>query len=296
MSGASILRRSGAAPVLLFLLACGYLAVYVPTFWNLFHGIWRTDAQSHGPIVLVVCAWLFWHKGREALRDPTVTLMPGSRWSLAVLATGSALYIVGRSQGLYILEVGSLVPISAALILLIFGKQVLARLWFVFFFMLFLVPLPGSIVDAVTQPLKLAVSVAAEHVLYAAGYPISRSGVVLVVGPYQLLVADACAGLNSLFTLEALGLLYLNVVRHSSAVRNIALALLIVPISFSANVVRVLILSLVTFHFGDAAGQGFLHEFSGMVLFLTALALIVFVDGALRTGMRIRSGAAGAGE
>ena len=94
---------------------------------------------------------------------------------------------------------------------------------------------------------------------------------MLQIGQYQLLVADACAGLQTLLTLEALGLFYLNVVRHTSAVRNVALALLIVPISFSANVIRVIALTLVTYYFGDAAGQGFLHGFAGMVLFLTAL-------------------------
>ena len=91
---------------------------------------------------------------------------------------------------------------------------------------------------------------------------------------------------STLFTLEAMGLLYLNVVRHSSALRNILLAILIVPISFAANVTRVVVLSLITYHFGDAAGQGFLHGFAGMVLFLTALLLIIATDSLLRLGGR----------
>ena len=94
-------------------------------------------------------------------------------------------------------------------------------------------------------------------------------------GQYKLLVADACAGLHTLFTLEALGLLYLNIVRHDSLFRNVTLAILIVPISFTANVFRVIVLTLITYHFGDEAGQGFLHGFAGMVLFLSALLLIM---------------------
>jgi exosortase/archaeosortase family protein len=105
--------------------------------------------------------------------------------------------------------------------------------------------------------------------------------VILTVGPYQLLVADACAGLNSLFTLEALGLLYLNLMNYTSALRNLMLAVLIVPISFAANVTRVVILVLVTYHFGDEAGQGFVHGFAGMVLFMVALVLILFTDSLL---------------
>ena len=108
-----------------------------------------------------------------------------------------------------------------------------------------------------------------------------RSGVILTVGPYQLLVADACAGLNSLFTLEALGMLYLNLMNYTSALRTVMLAILIVPISFASNVVRVIILVLVTYHFGDEAGQGFVHGFAGMVLFMVALVLILFTDSVL---------------
>ncbi|MET5012202.1 archaeosortase/exosortase family protein, partial [Burkholderia pseudomallei] len=88
------------------------------------------------------------------------------------------------------------------------------------------------------------------------------SGVMLVIGPYQLLVADACSGLNSLFTLEALGLLYMKVMRYQSKARNVLLAVMIVPISFVSNVARVLVLVLITYHLGDEAGQGFAHGFA----------------------------------
>ncbi|MDD2943577.1 MAG: archaeosortase/exosortase family protein, partial [bacterium] len=111
-----------------------------------------------------------------------------------------------------------------------------------------------------------------------------RSGVILQIGQYKLLVADACAGLQTLFTLEALGLLYLNIVRHDSLFRNVALAILIIPISFTANVIRVMVLTLITYHFGDEAGQGFLHGFAGMVLFITALLIIMGVDSLLQLG------------
>jgi exosortase/archaeosortase family protein len=114
--------------------------------------------------------------------------------------------------------------------------------------------------------------------------------VVLTVGPYQLLVADACAGLNSMFTLEALGLLYMNLMNYQSVKRNVFLAIAIVPISFLANIVRVMILVLVTYHFGDEAGQGFVHGFAGMVLFLVALTLILLLDGAITLFLRWRSG------
>jgi len=119
--------------------------------------------------------------------------------------------------------------------------------------------------------------------LHGAGYPVARSGVMLFIGPYELQVADACAGLRSLFTLEALGLLYINLVEYQSAVRNAGLALLAVPISLVSNVARVILLCLITYYWGDQAGQGFLHEFAGIALFLCATVLLICTDASLRS-------------
>ena len=84
-----------------------------------------------------------------------------------------------------------------------------------------------------------------------------------------------------MFTLEALGLLYMNIVGHTNRVRNVLLAILIVPMSFTANIIRVMVLVLVTYHFGDAAGQGVVHGAAGMVLFVVALLLMLLIDSAL---------------
>lgn len=261
-------------------LAMGLLALYVPTFWDLANTLWSSSDQGQGPVVLALSLWLIWRQWPE-LNDPdSAAPQPLAGWVLILLA-GLA-YVLGRSQDVWLLEVGSLIVMLAGCVLLVRGPRQLHSIWFALFFMLFMIPLPGAVVDALTQPMKMAVSYVGEHTLYALGYPISRTGVILQIGPYQLMVADACAGLHTLFTLEAIGLLYLNVVRHSSALRNVGLAILIVPISFAANVVRVMVLSLITYHFGDAAGQGFLHGFAGMVLFITALLLIIAADGFFR--------------
>jgi exosortase B len=205
-----------------------------------------------------------------------------STWGWPVVGAGLVLYALGRSQDILWFEVGSVVWLLAGLLLVLRGGAALRVQWFPLFFMLFMVPLPAAVVDTVTMPMKMAVSYAAEHVLFWAGYPVGRSGIILQMGQYKLLVADACAGLHTLLTLEALGLLYLNLVRHDSVLRNVGLALLIVPISFTANVIRVMSLSLITYYFGDAAGQGFLHGFAGLVLFLSALGLIIAADSLLQ--------------
>ena len=268
----------------LIALAIGLALLYVPTVIDFIHGPWRGDRNSHGPIVLALSAWYFYFQTRRLRgQGETFVVRPAPVAGWAVMLLGLAAYVLGRSQSIALLELGSLLPVLLGLALVLVGPAIARRYWFAFFLLLFAVPLPASIVDVITQPMKLAASWGAEHLMFALGYPVARAGVILQIGPYQLMVADACAGLNSLFTLEALGLLYMNVVRHESVFRNIALAILIVPISYCSTVIRILILALLTYHLGDDVGQGFMHEFSGMALFLTALMLIVVVYGLLRT-------------
>lgn len=266
----------------LAVLVAGGLAVCLPVLWDLYQVFWSRELNSHGPIVLAMTLYLFVVKTREALTDEHLTVEPSPRIGGVWFVLGGLLYLVGRTQAVLVVEMAALIPMTVGVFVALWGTALARRLWFAFFFLAFAIPLPGSIVDVLTQPLKIGVSVVAEHVLFALGYPIARAGVVLYVGPYQLLVADACAGLNSLFTLEALGLLYLNVVRHPSTLRNILLAILIVPVSFISNTLRVVVLALISFYLGDAAAQGFLHEFSGIVLFLSALFFIIGLDALAR--------------
>lgn len=265
----------GADPVALAALAVGFLALYLPSYLLLAERIWPTDEQGHGPIILAVSAFLLFSMRHELAALPA---RPRTAAGLAMLGAGVLLYALGRSQVVLLFEIASQSVVLAGLLLLFKGTAALRLAWFPLAFLLFMVPLPGSVVASVTGPLKSAVSAVASDLLHGLGYPIGRSGVVLHVGPYQLLVADACAGLNSMFTLEALGLLYMKLMGYTSALRNVVLAVLVIPIAFVANIVRVMILVLVTYHFGDEAGQGFVHDFAGMVLFLTGLGLMLVVD------------------
>jgi exosortase B len=273
-------------------IIAGLVVLYLPSLVDLMRGIWSTDQQAHGPIVLSIGCWLIYRKWPGMLdASKGQSVSPVTGWSILII--GLFLYIIGRSQDILLFEIGSVIWLLAALLLIMRGPKALKAMWFPLFFMLFMIPLPGVVVDAVTMPMKMAVSYVVENILFWAGYPIARTGVILQIGHYKLLVADACAGLHTLFTLEALGLLYLNIIRHDSLIRNIALAILIVPISFTANVIRVLVLTLITYHYGDEAGQGFLHGFSGMVLFLTALLLIIGVDSLFQLAVKLRRDSSG---
>jgi exosortase B len=274
----TLMRQKIVALIPWLIVLAGLCFMYIPTGISLSKKIWNSSAQAHGPIVFAISIWLLYRKWPDILAARTNQSVIG--WP--VLVIGILLYTIGHSQDVLLFEVGSFIWLLLSIGFILLGTRAVKAAWFPLFFMLFMLPLPGAVVETITMPMKIAVSFVAEQVLYMANYPIARTGVILQIGQYQLLVADACAGLHTLFTLESLGLLYLNLIRHESIIRNVVLAILIVPISFAANVIRVMVLTLITYYFGDEAGQGFLHGFAGMVLFLSALLLIIGVDALTR--------------
>lgn len=268
------LRSADRAPQWAWLaVGAGLALLYVPTYLDLARGLWSDDAYAHGPLILAVVAWLAW-KDRALLAASRPAPVAGA----LALGAGLLLYLLGRTQSLMLFEVASHLPVVAGLVLLAGGWTALRRLAFPVLFLFFVIPLPGFVLDQVTQPLKGIVSVAVEHLVRLLGYPVERSGVVLTVGNHEMLVADACSGLNSLVSLAALSLLYLRLTGPRKPARTALLLAAIVPIAIVANVLRVLGLVLVTVHFGSEAAQGVFHTVAGMLVFVVALGLLLALD------------------
>jgi exosortase B len=269
------------------IILAGFAAMYLPTYWWAANGIWQTDDHAHGAIILLVVIWLFW-QAREPILAVKPNPLPLFGWPCFVL--GLLVYILGRSQNISILEIGSQILVLGGSVLILQGLPGIRVAWFPLLYIVFMIPLPGILVDAVTGPLKNWISIIAEYVLYSVGYPIARNGVVLTIGQYQLLVADACSGLHSMFSLSALGLLFMYIMERKSWLHNGIMLTSILPIAFAANIVRVMALILVTYHLGDEAGQGFLHGAAGMVLLVVALIFLFVLDAILDPILKVRAG------
>ena len=256
----------------------GFVVMYGPVYWAAANGIWTTDEHGHGALILAVLLWLFWGLRHEIA---AVEPKPAPLWGWPIFAVGLLVYFVGRVIGISIFEFGSQPLIVAGVLLLLKGPRAIRLAWFPLLYFIFMIPLPGILVDAITGPLKQWILVIVVELLYQVGYPISRSGVTLTIGQYQMLVADACSGLNSMFSLSALGTLFMYIMGRKSWLHNGIMLASILPIAFVANIIRVIALVLVTYHLGDEAGQGFLHGAAGMVLMLVALAFFFALDAAL---------------
>jgi len=199
---------------------------------------------------------------------------------------GLLCYALGRSQALIQLEIGSQIPVLIGVGWMLLGRQVLRTLIFPVAFTLFVIPVPGTLLDQLLLPLKQLVSAIVDNGLHALGYPIARNGVVLMIGQYDLLIADACSGLNSMVALSGLGLIYTYVVGRSRW-HNAMLLLSVLPVAFAANVIRVMTLLLITYYFGDGAGRTF-HDSAAWLEIVLAFGGFFAVDTVLGWSTRPR--------
>ena len=258
-----------------FVLAIGCLALVAPTMLQIARETWSTEQGGHGPLVLATGLWALWRE----LKAKKPQLRPGKPvLSLFVLAALLTVFVVARITGILEIEAFAMYGALIAGAYFIFGGNLIKSIWLPLVYLAFTLPPPDTVVAAVTQPIKIAISTSAVTVLYALGYPIASSGVTIQIGQYELLVAAACAGLNSIVTLTALCLFYVYLRHRSDPIAFAVMAVAAIPIAVLSNFVRVLILVLITYYLGDAAGQGFLHDFAGLVMFAIALIAIFGVD------------------
>ena len=256
----------------------GFAALAVPTINTLAGQAWVRESGAHGPIVLVTGLWLL----ARQLTAARGLARQGALWlNILGLSFGLAIYVFGRTFDFVSLEALGLFAVGVAMLHSVFGVAALLKNWFPLFYLGFAIPPPGWLIDRITAPLKQFVSEAAMRSLSAVGIPVSREGVTIYVSKYQLLMEDACSGMNSLVGLTAISLLYIYLLRGSSVRYSLLMTAFVIPIAILGNILRVMILILLTYFFGDEVAQGFLHYTAGFLLFALDLMLVFAVDSVL---------------
>src|SRR5260370_42077359 len=147
---------------------------------------------------------------------------------------------LARTQDVLAVEVLSVIPVIAGCVLLSAGWPMLGILAFPIGFLFFAIPAPDWMIDALTVPLKVFISDIVTRFLYATGYPVAQNGVMIMIGSYQLLVKDACSGMNSIFALSAIGVFYAYAFRWAKKVIVFILRAALIPITIASNFICVI--------------------------------------------------------
>jgi exosortase B len=272
-------RPRGVSLAYLGAIAVSFLVAYLPTYVKLAKGPWETEQEGHGPIIMLAAAWLAWQQ-RARLASTQLSPAPIAGW---ITLIGSLLLMaVTRSQDILMVEVLTQIPVLVACLLLIGGWALVRVFAFPLAFLVFSLPPPGWVMDALTVPLKAWISDVVTNFLYTLGYPIAQNGVMIMIGSYELMVKDACSGMNSIFALSAIGVFYVHqFVDKNSWPRKLILIASIIPITILANLFRVLTLVLASYYLGVDRVEGLFHDVTGIALFVFALVLFFFLDGVI---------------
>ena len=258
-----------------YLFIVGVMALALPTFIFVATSTWSTEEGAYGPIILATGLWLLWHEWhgvRHLIKAPPV-------WRVAVLlAIFIPIYLLARITQIVEIEGYAMYCVLLSAVYGLVGGRVMKAMFFPLLYLAFVFPPPDTVIYTLTLPLKMAITKTAIAFLQLFGMPIGGTGVTIQIGQYQLLVAAACSGLNSIVSLSALTLFYIYLMHKNERRQQLILLLFVLPVAIAANFFRVLILILLTYFAGEAVAQGFLHDLAGMTMFILALLFIFLLD------------------
>ncbi|MXP28652.1 exosortase V [Porphyrobacter algicida] len=258
-----------------YVFIAGVLAIALPTFLFVATSTWSTEEGAYGPIILATGLWLLWHEWqgvRHLIKAPPA-------WHVAILlAIFIPIYLLARITQIVEIEGYAMYCVLLSAVYGLVGGRFMRAMFFPLLYLAFVFPPPDTVIYTLTLPLKMAITKTAIAFLQLFGMPIGGTGVTIQIGQYQLLVAAACSGLNSIVSLSALTLFYIYLMHKNERRHQFILLLFVLPVAIAANFFRVLILILLTYFAGEAVAQGFLHELAGMTMFILALLFIFLLD------------------
>ncbi|MEW6411001.1 MAG: exosortase/archaeosortase family protein [Candidatus Zixiibacteriota bacterium] len=237
---------------------------------------WYHDGNySHGFFIIPISIFLFYRK-RHDINLPAKT----SRQGLALFVAGCILLIFGYAASEFFTTRFGLVIVLSGFAWYYLGNENFRKVWFAFFFLVFMIPVPAIIYHSATIPMQLFASKVTTSLLQLVGIPVMRNGNIINLPGYSLEVVEACSGLRSLVTLLALAALYAYF-RLPGKVLPVVLFVAAIPIAIVTNVFRVFTAAFGAYAISKEVAEDFIHEISGLFVFFTALVIMVILGNIL---------------
>jgi len=260
-----------------FALSASFLLLYYPVVVKLVQDWGVDDNYSHGYFIPFIAAYMVWQKKEELASAPK----KGSLWGLVVVLMGLAQFALAWAGSEYFLQGTSIVVVLFGVVLFLWGSASTKIVWVPIAYLAFMVPLPAILWNKIAFPMKLFASKVAADAIQALGFTVLREGNILTLPNTVLEVADACSGLRSLTSLLALSAAMAYLASMGSW-KKWLLFLSAAPIAVVCNVLRLIGTAVLARYYGAAVAEGFLHTFSGWLVFILGLAMLAAVYALLQ--------------
>ena len=272
------IRMSMSVMILVAAMVALLTVIYWRTGQELYVNWTLVDSYyTHGFLVPVVSAFFVWRQRDAVLALP----WRSSAWGILWIVFAAFLVLLGDFLGFRVLAHISLVPMLAGILIALAGARPTARLWFPLFFLFFMVPIPPSLTQSIALQLKLLAAQCAVSLANLVTLPMVREGSYIYFGADRLLIGDVCGGLRSLIALLAIGAVAAYMCPAKNWARLLILALA-GPIAVISNIVRIFLLCVVGYFYGSGVAGGWVHDYSGFLIYAVAIALFTAIDVPLR--------------
>ena len=254
------------------LLSVIFALLFAPTLPSLYNDWFEFKQFSHGLLVPFISGYLIWQRKSELRTTP---IRPSS-WGLVVVLPALLVALIGKAVGDAFSERIGMVLGLNGLVWLLFGWQFYKRVCFAFLYLFLMIPLPYLVVKEVAYQLRIANAVVAAPVLRLLGVPVYRESYYLHLPEITLEVADLCSGINSVFSLFALGGAYVYFTPMRSRLKLLAV-LSTFPFAVGINFLRIILTAALSYYVSLSVLNMLIHELTGMITFLIALTLFILL-------------------
>ena len=274
---------SGKKPLstMLFILLILWTMIFIPVYPRLVVILFNHADNSHGILVPFISLFFVWQKWN----DLKVARISSSNWGAFILSSSMFLYLLGLASGTEIISRAMIVFSLIGLLLFNLGKEVVRVLAFPLLFLLFMIPVPVTVQGALAFPLQLFATKIAYLFIQALSIPVYQEGNMLYFAQAQLEVAEACSGIRSIAAFTVLSVVFAYLL-DKGWVRRIVLLASAIPLALFTNIIRISGTGVLAHYYGSGIADSFLHEFSGIVVFVFGFILFLFEFSLLN---RVRS-------
>ncbi len=241
-------------------------------YWPIVYALWdrivKDENYSFGLLLPFVIAYIInskWPQIQNSVLQPT--------WlGLVVMVIGLTLnffWILGSVAYLGFL---SFFLVVIGLLILQFGFRLIRILAFPILLFFIMLPLPETLVKAVTFRLQIVSSLLAARTLQGMGYPVFLQGNVIDLGTRQLQVVEACSGMGYLISALILGIIFCYFYQRQIW-KVFILLISVIPATVLANSIR-----LVCIAFFPFLQAGFWHMAIGLIIFILVFLYLTLIN------------------